>query len=122
MVRPAGWQVPQAPPAVMPWQKELVKAWMMYCQAMPRGQRSFTGFIAGLPKAGEKGMPVPPSSPDAVPMDPDKSPSPLRGRGKRRKDDDDEAGITLEEYLQRNKKKKKRRKSLGESFSDENDF
>mmetsp|Transcript_1680 Transcript_1680/g.3758 ORF Transcript_1680/g.3758 Transcript_1680/m.3758 type:complete len:253 (+) Transcript_1680:79-837(+) len=112
IVRPAGAQVPQTAPVNMPWKKEMSKAWTYYCQAVKRGQRDFAEFLSALPKAGEKGMPVTPSSPDAVPMpDPDESPSPMRKRGKRRK-----ASADVDE---RPGGKKKRKRSREEEDDDE---
>ncbi|CAK9051490.1 unnamed protein product [Durusdinium trenchii] len=67
---------PPSIPNKKDWEKQLLKAWMGYCQAVPREERDFRGsFLAALPKAAlataHSGSPkVSPQSPILSPKSP----------------------------------------------------
>ncbi|CAE8742099.1 unnamed protein product [Polarella glacialis] len=120
VVRLPGQLEPPAIPDKKVWQKELVKAWMEYCKAIPRPQRDFGVFMAALPKVASRlpsvpGSPamsaamsprlVPQSSPLLAPGSPRRSPrlaaaaavsaTPVASKGKKRNKASSEPGALL---------------------------
>lgn len=43
-------------PDQMPWQKDLLKAWMCYCKATERPERDLNAFLTALPKGAKAGL------------------------------------------------------------------